>query len=73
MSSSSSSLLLATSLAKPFLSSIESLGPPERTYLIGMAHDLPHVATNEKLKCLPPERFGVVELAFDGMVLEVDL
>jgi len=53
------------------LTCIESLGPPPRTFITGIGHDFPHDDSNAALKTLPVERFGRVQLAFDGLVLEL--
>jgi phosphoribosyl 1,2-cyclic phosphate phosphodiesterase len=47
------------------LSVVERL-QPRRTYFTHMTHDLPHAATNARLP-------GGVELAYDGLVLEIDV
>jgi len=53
------------------LACIESLGPPPQTYITGIGHEMPHADTNAALKALPIERFGRVQLAFDGLALEL--
>jgi phosphoribosyl 1,2-cyclic phosphate phosphodiesterase len=47
------------------LAAVERIGP-RRAYFTHMTHDLPHVATNARL----PEG---VELAYDGLVLEIEV
>jgi phosphoribosyl 1,2-cyclic phosphodiesterase len=44
---------------------------PKRTVVVGIGHQIEHAETNEKLQAMMGEL--PFELAFDGMVLDVDI
>jgi phosphoribosyl 1,2-cyclic phosphodiesterase len=45
---------------------------PKRTVVVGIGHQLEHTETNEKLRKIMGQEHAF-ELAFDGMVLNVDI
>jgi phosphoribosyl 1,2-cyclic phosphodiesterase len=45
---------------------------PRNCYLVGMGHEFDHDKSNEILSKLPQEKYGIVQLAYDGLCIEFD-